>query len=34
MLLVSHNHAFVKAISNRDLVIRNKHIFECNQDVL
>lgn len=28
MLFVSHDHAFVKAVANRTLVIRNKQIFE------
>ncbi len=28
MLLVSHDHIFVKAIANRALVIRDKQIFE------
>ena len=34
MLLVSHDHTFVKAIANRALVIRAKQIFECDPDVL
>ena len=33
MLLVSHDHTFVKAIANRALVIRDKQIFEDNLDV-
>ncbi len=33
MLFVSHEHAFVKAVANRALVIRNKQIFEDYPEV-